>query len=67
MPGMTDPDQLNDEYHPPSVKRWGTVLDLTAGGDVGGSSDAFSDDPASVDCPSASDNSNGSGNGCGGS
>lgn len=47
---MTDSEKTNaeTEYYPPSVKRWGTVLDLTAGGVTGCSGDTFEDDPHSV-------------------
>lgn len=38
-------EHSNTEYQPPSVKRWGTVLDLTAGAITGGSGDFFEDNP----------------------
>jgi len=63
---MSD-DNSSTQYQSPSVNRWGTVLDLTASGDVGGSGDDFVDNTASVDCPPASDNGEGEGEGCGGS
>lgn len=45
---MTD-NGSNTEYQPPSVKRWGTVLDLTAGGQQGCSGDTFYDNPQSIE------------------
>jgi hypothetical protein len=68
MPAMTDYDQLKDDYHPPSVKRWGTVSDLTAGGVTGCSGDTFADDPHSVFSngngnPNCGSGGNGGGNG----
>lgn len=62
---MTD-QEADSDYQSPSVERWGTVLDLTSAGDVGGSGDTFQDNSASINCPAASDNGNGNGNGCGG-
>jgi hypothetical protein len=47
---MTDNKDPNIEYSPPSVKRWGTILDLTAGATQGCSGDTFEgeDGPHSV-------------------
>ena len=45
-------NERNKEYQAPSVNRWGTVLDLTAGADKGGSGDPYlAGDPHSVTLP----------------
>lgn len=55
---MTDNKDPNTQYRPPSVERWGTVLDLTAGAETGGSGDTFSDDnPFSICTPADPQNS----------
>lgn len=38
---MTEKQTENQTYEPPSVTQLGTVFDLTAGGEVGGSGDTF--------------------------
>lgn len=43
---MTEQQSTKKTYESPSMKRWGTVLDLTAGGETGGSGDTY-------ECPSS--------------
>lgn len=65
---MSNTSDSNAEYRAPSVKRWGTVLDLTSGADTGGSGDIYdanADNDHSNWLPDQSNGQNGKGTGDG--